>query len=782
MLIFNTRNCLNNLLVFFLCFVVSFNVCSQDSAWPGLDLGVLSCPSTTTKTGNTELAWVDCGVSSAGDHMYRFSIAFDVDILIDLCNGNGGFGYDTEIHLFSSANGDCTAGAIATNNDVGGGCGGKSQITYLGLLAGSYVVVIEGDGADEGEYEMDITISNCVAPPVPLGPVPGGVGTGLGVWYRADAGITGSPVSQWDDQSSNLRNATQGGGGEQPAFLDGSVGINYNPTLSFDGAGDRLSFSPVGLPGGADLVHIYGVSTSNTNGGWRQSIGFGSDVNNFERYAIGKAGVGTGWHANMGIPTVDAISTEDDFINDQVVVQEGYYDGVNLGICTGGITRTTISATPSVVLLGGYVGSKSDGTGDYWSGKIAEAIIYSGNNTSAEVNKIESYLAVKYGSTLDITGGGINGDYVNTDGANIWDASVMPNYHNDVIGIGRDDTTRLMQKQSHTLDDTTRIYIDALATSNQNNTGSFSIDAMHILIGHDKAKMCATTASIAEIPGTCGLYSRLEREWKVSNTGFVDDFNLDLTLNTCANIALVTPSELRFLVDDDGDFSNGGTQCYANGDGSGIVISYGSPIITVTDISGVHIPVGETRYVTIGSILSSTPLPIKLKSFKADCSIGNTVNLIWTTLSETNNDYFTIERSRDGQYFEEIMTISGLGTSTSLAQYSWIDESKLSGTSYYRLSQTDYDGTSEELKTISVNCKGEEKSFLYPNPFDDEFVLQTKSSGIITILDNTGRLILTKEFNNGETLVQLDFVASGTYMAVIKLENGNSEMHKIIKF
>lgn len=85
-------------------------------------------------------------------------------------------------------------------------------------------------------------------------------------------------------------------------------------------------------------------------------------------------------------------------------------------------------------------------------------------------------------------------------------------------------------------------------------------------------------------------------------------------------------------------------------------------------------------------------LPVELLYFKPVVKDG-TVVLNWATGSETNNDYFTIERSLDGYNWDSILSISGQGNITTTTVYERYDRTfGLSGIVYYRLSQTDYDG------------------------------------------------------------------------------------------
>ncbi len=87
----------------------------------------------------------------------------------------------------------------------------------------------------------------------------------------------------------------------------------------------------------------------------------------------------------------------------------------------------------------------------------------------------------------------------------------------------------------------------------------------------------------------------------------------------------------------------------------------------------------------------TNPLPIELLFFKASCE-NNSTKLSWATASETNNDYFSVEKSQDGFTFENINNIPGAGNSNNTLFYSATDEKPFSGTTYYRLKQTDFNG------------------------------------------------------------------------------------------
>jgi hypothetical protein len=133
---------------------------NPDAAWPGLDLGTLTCTSTTNVTGTTVAANVSCTVSSANDHIYRFTTTQISALTLDLC----GSSYDTEVHLFSLGDGACNIVPMNTNDD---GCGVQSSLYESCLAVGTYIIVIEGSGTATGAYDMDIILNNCGCPVPP---------------------------------------------------------------------------------------------------------------------------------------------------------------------------------------------------------------------------------------------------------------------------------------------------------------------------------------------------------------------------------------------------------------------------------------------------------------------------------------------------------------------------------------------------------------------------------------------------------------------------------------
>ncbi len=172
---------------------------------------------------------------------------------------------------------------------------------------------------------------------------------------------------------------------------------------------------------------------------------------------------------------------------------------------------------------------------------------------------------------------------------------------------------------------------------------------------------------------------------------------------------------------------------------------------------------------------NEVPLPVELFSFNANVC-ENSVCVTWITASETNNDYFTIEKSDDGVSFDEIATVAGAGNSIRMLNYEITDDQPYQGTSYYRLKQTDFDGRFKYFKMVAVNFnKSSDFSFgIFPNPNNGNLLnVSVESKGkenvLIVIKDITGKELYSKVIvteNSGNNICSLDLqnrLSAGTY-------------------
>ena len=189
-------------------------------------------------------------------------------------------------------------------------------------------------------------------------------------------------------------------------------------------------------------------------------------------------------------------------------------------------------------------------------------------------------------------------------------------------------------------------------------------------------------------------------------------------------------------------------------------------------------------------LVTSTALPVTLIDFNAEKEEENVV-VNWTTGAEINNDYFTLERSTNGEDFEKIATISGKGNSSALSEYQFIDENAPKGTVFYKLKQTDYDGTTVAFDMKAVDM-GKEKSTasLFPNPCTDcnyiDISGESRNIKQVSITDNLGNNVLDEvlvSYAPGSAM-RINFtnpLAPGMYMVKVNHENTWSINKLVVK-
>ncbi len=138
--------------------------------------------------------------------------------------------------------------------------------------------------------------------------------------------------------------------------------------------------------------------------------------------------------------------------------------------------------------------------------------------------------------------------------------------------------------------------------------------------------------------------------------------------------------------------------------------------VTATTVTAARSALSAFSDFGIGFTQQGFALPVELIFFNAQLK-KDVVDLTWTTLSETNSDYFTIERSSDAVHFIEILKVDAAGNSNHRIDYKTIDEHPLQGVSYYRLKQTNFDGRVSDSLTDDVNYLLDDFSFtVLPNP------------------------------------------------------------------
>ncbi len=187
-------------------------------------------------------------------------------------------------------------------------------------------------------------------------------------------------------------------------------------------------------------------------------------------------------------------------------------------------------------------------------------------------------------------------------------------------------------------------------------------------------------------------------------------------------------------------------------------------------------PDGQTTSVNV-TIVSS--FPIELVSFSA-MATTHCCLVQWTTASEINNDYFTIEKSRDGIHFEEAGRVKGNGNSTSILNYTFTDEHPFPGTSYYRLMQTDFDGTSthSDISPVRFLSPGFELVSIVPDYNTHAFQIcvtdNTTENVEYRFIDVLGKIIYSgsKTVSKGSNTITIEGNQLGQGFYYLILTNG----------
>lgn len=222
------------------------------------------------------------------------------------------------------------------------------------------------------------------------------------------------------------------------------------------------------------------------------------------------------------------------------------------------------------------------------------------------------------------------------------------------------------------------------------------------------------------------------------------------------------------------------------GDWDGFIYAPAGVANTFTNVvSGISAPAADF-YRSWTLVDLSAPLPIELLSNEATCKDKNVV-INWTTATETNNNYFTIQKSIDGINFTDEGTVAGAGNSTSILNYSYTDYNAFSGVSYYRLKQTDYNGDSKTFGMITAeNCNSSDGNI---NAYNNQngnivFNVTTESSGTYTaiLFDALGKKISSKSFEvmKGSSDFYMDITKVNTGIYFLSIDNGISYISRKI--
>ena len=369
---------------------------------------------------------------------------------------------------------------------------------------------------------------------------PGGVETDMEFWVEADSGVTvnsSNTVTAWTEKSSDGNIVLSVNGDPR----SGTFSVNGNNAIVFDGSGDyfdgnqfvdmRLAFvvsdevvSSFGVPlGPAEEVN------GSTEGYFFRNLG--------NKFFIGDLDP-TYLYNDMPTPAGFALLTSEKRggsspTDSTITINSG---SMNLTGFGGGGGVDQHSSTPRI----GRGSDSRESYAAYYNGRIAEIIIYGSSGLGdADVNKVESYLAIKYGITLDQT---TATNYTNSSGTVTWTAASNSSHNNDIAGIGKDNESDMLQSTSSSINDDAIVTIGFISSSSV-------LDGDFLVWGNDNATTVQTTSSVP-----VGATNRLTRTWKIQRTGDAPGVTVEFDL-TGLTVNGSSTDDFALLISDESDFS-----------------------------------------------------------------------------------------------------------------------------------------------------------------------------------------------------------------------------------
>ncbi|MCB0488549.1 MAG: T9SS type A sorting domain-containing protein [Cyclobacteriaceae bacterium] len=250
--------------------------------------------------------------------------------------------------------------------------------------------------------------------------------------------------------------------------------------------------------------------------------------------------------------------------------------------------------------------------------------------------------------------------------------------------------------------------------------------------------------------------------WTLDRTPVVGGSNVLVTLSwnssDCTGPYITDPSTLRVARWNGSSWVNHGNGGTTGTSANGTIVSSG----VVTSFSPF----------TLASTTSANPLPIELVEFVAIPNVTS-VGLHWTTLSELNNDFFTIERSKTGVEFEELALIKGAGTTDQKQTYTYEDTKPLNGVSYYRLKQTDFDKSISYSEILKVDLEAPEVMVLYPNPVNQSEIVTANSTDVFAVYNSLGQMV-------AKTILTREIDTKGLPAGVYTVRSGSGNVTRLV--
>lgn len=585
---------------------------------------------------------------------------------------------------------------------------------------------------------------------------PAGVGliTNNPLWLKADAGtsttVNNAPISSWNDQSGNSINVTQTVAIQQPSFATNVM--NGMPAILFDNVSntnDKLYAPDNSKLDNTPGLSIFTVSRLNVaDQSARTIVSKRNNVGVEESYMLFYYDGGYKVQLDIEHSTNNRFSSTSSYTNNTNYIIDAIYDGslpaANRSKIYFGESLDKTSTESSANILNNNsplnIGATHDTDPRPFGGYIAEVIIYTVTVNDAQRIIVNNYLSSKYNIALSANDK-YSGDAAGQD------------YDRNVAGVGSEASG---SNPTFSASATLGLGINTLSGL---NTGDY------VLAGHATATNSLNITDISGISGTNP--ARWQRVWYVDVTNasavIQADIEFDMVAGGMSGTTPATASNYKLLYRT--GTSGAWTEKATASSISGNRVIFASYNFNNNADDGYY-TIGTTNY-------TISPLPIELIDFDAIMS-DKVVDISWSTATETNNDYYTIERSKDGIHFETLSIVDAAGNSLSLLNYKDIDTNPYQGISYYRIKQTDFNGSFSFSKIVAVNFfLSEDGMSIFPNPTDGDIYFNIKDlegkETLVVIRDMTGKecfskVILVQENNQIIATDSEHKLASGTYI------------------
>jgi len=479
--------------------------------------------------------------------------------------------------------------------DIEPGASFYFDVTFLApAIAGTYtstITILNNDAtANPFIFNVSAEVFNFNIPG------PGGITADFRLWLKSTRGVTSSAskVSSWKDLGSNGKDATQPVLSNQPTYIDAAVSnINFNPVIKFENDGATLEQYMYNSNNGfysQDVFIVMIPDETITSATSRRTIfsgvskkdsidvtftdditgiGFGNySTTNFTNETLsysqgteasynGEAEISTSY-VNAGIINVrndaNPVTSQQLLYNSNLLTTSSVDDVPYENV--GFVSYSLVQGTPY------KIGRNYDTQGNL-NGRVAEIFTFAERVPDAGRQKIETYLAIKYGITLG-SSTQAEKDYINSSGTKIWDNTANAGYNYNIAGIGRDSISDLNQKQSKSLNETNEVTIGLglIFPTNNANTNEFKKDGDFLVWGCNNAAYTSSgTNTVTISAGVTTSLTRILRKWKIVESkedvnGDVGNIFVSIPSDAFSSFSKSANEEYVLIVSDTENFTN----------------------------------------------------------------------------------------------------------------------------------------------------------------------------------------------------------------------------------